>query len=96
MFISTYLVLITTKNAVIRCLLVPTWSQKFEEHLVGIIQHCSAFACDESNLDEKASKETFVFHVIFVNSFLLLITTKNAVIRCLSVPTWCSCPRRTQ
>jgi hypothetical protein len=96
MFISTYLVLITTKNAVIRCLSVPTWSQKFEEHLVGIIQHCSSFECDESNLDEKASKGTFVFPVIFVNSFLLLPTTKSETIRCLAVPTWCGCPRRTQ
>jgi hypothetical protein len=71
MLIRTYLVLITTKNGVIRCLSVPTWSQKFEEHLVGIIQHCSAFACDESNLDEKASKETFRVSCHF-REFLLI------------------------
>jgi hypothetical protein len=74
MLIRTYLALITTKSEAIRCLTVPTWSQKFEEHLVGIIHPCSAFACDESTLDEKASKGTFVFPVIFVNSFFILGT----------------------
>jgi hypothetical protein len=33
---------------------------------------------------------------MLISTYLVLISTKNAVIRCLSVPTWCSCPRRVK